>query len=276
MYFYPFFCLVGNTRVDQSTSVIKEFKPEAIYQQNKIHSKPYHHFPDRLLLLVQLAHSEIPMATTVIHLLRHAYYFHYQSSKSLAASHYSTPHPKRYSVKCSNNSSPHDEPEDESFPAAPASEATVPPEKFPIEKRRKSEIIRGDRRSRSRLVKPEPPNLEIGWKRTKPVNLEKPVGYVIMDFLEKLEQLMGKEFGSTTLLAKAGEIVAERAREEAEVLRDEGKVEDRMVTELSRVLKLMEMDLAMVRAAVKEETLNERLDQAKARCRQAILVANSF
>lgn len=40
----------------------------------------------------------------------------------------------------------------------------------------------------------------------------------------------------------------------------------------------MEMDLAMVRvrAAVKEETLNERLEQAKARCRQAILVANSF
>jgi hypothetical protein len=38
----------------------------------------------------------------------------------------------------------------------------------------------------------------------------------------------------------------------------------------------MEMDLAMVKAAVKEETLNERLEQAKARCRQAILVANSF
>nr|XP_027063299.1 uncharacterized protein LOC113689739 [Coffea arabica] len=217
------------------------------------------------------------MATNVIQLLRHAYYFHYQSSsnsKSLAASHYSTPHPKPYSVKCSNGSNAH-EPEDEFFPAAPASEATVPPEKFPIEKRRKSEIIR-DRRSRSGLVKPEPPNLEIGWKRTKPIKLEKPVGYVIMDFLEKLEQLMGKEFGSTTLLAKAGEIVAERAREEAEVLKDEGKVDDRMVTELFRVLKLMEMDLAMVRAAVKEETLIERLEQAKARCRQAILVANSF
>jgi hypothetical protein len=38
----------------------------------------------------------------------------------------------------------------------------------------------------------------------------------------------------------------------------------------------MEMDLAMVKAAVKEDTLNERLDQAKARCRQAILVAYSF
>lgn len=46
--------------------------------------------------------------------------------------------------------------------------------------------------------------------------------------------------------------------------------------ELCRVLKLLEMDLAMVKAAVKEETLKERLQQAKARCRQAILVANSF
>lgn len=87
---------------------------------------------------------------------------------------------------------------------------------------------------------------------------------------------MGREFGSTALLAKAGEIVAERAREEAEVLMEEGKVEERLVTELSRVLKLMEMDLAMVKGAVKEETVKERVEQARARCRQAILVANSF
>lgn len=87
---------------------------------------------------------------------------------------------------------------------------------------------------------------------------------------------MGKEFGSTELLAKVGDLVAERAREEAEILKDEGKVEERMVTELFRVLRLMEMELAMVKAAVKEETLSERLEQAKARCRQAILVAYSF
>lgn len=97
------------------------------------------------------------------------------------------------------------------------------------------------------------------------IELEKPKGYVIADFLEKLEELMGREFGSTELLAKTGEIVAERAREEAEVLRDEGEVDERLVTELFRVLRLMEMDLAMVKAAVKEETLSERLEQAKAR-----------
>lgn len=125
-------------------------------------------------------------------------------------------------------------------------------------------------------MKPEPPNFEVGWKRTKEISLEKPTGFVIMDFLEKLQGLMERDYGSTALLAKVGELVAERAREEAEVLRDEGKVEERMVTELSRVLRLMEMDMAMVKAAVKEETLSERLEQAKARCRQAILVANSF
>nr|AKH05261.1 chlororespiratory reduction 41 [Francoa sonchifolia] len=146
---------------------------------------------------------------------------------------------------------------------------------FPIEKRRNSEIIR-DPKSKSGLVKPEPPNMEIGWKRTKEIKLKKPKGRVIADFLEKLESLMGKEFGSRKLLAKAGEIVAERAREEAEVLRDGGEVEERLITELFRVLKLMEMDLVMVKAAVKDETGAERLEQAIARCRQAILVANSF
>ena len=125
-------------------------------------------------------------------------------------------------------------------------------------------------------MKPEPPNFEIGWKRSKAIPLEKPTGYVIMDFLEKLVELMDREFGSAALLVTAGEIVAARALEEAEVLRDEGKVEERLVTELARVLKLMEMDLTMLKAAVKEDTLNQRLEQAKARCRQAILLANSF
>lgn len=108
------------------------------------------------------------------------------------------------------------------------------------------------------------------------IELEKPKGYVIADFLEKLEELMGREFGSTELLAKTGEIVAERAREEAEVLRDEGEVDERLVTELFRVLRLMEMDLAMVKAAVKEETLSERLEQAKEQMLESVQLTPSF
>ncbi|KAK7401901.1 hypothetical protein VNO78_13753 [Psophocarpus tetragonolobus] len=178
---------------------------------------------------------------------------------------------KQLSIRCTSlDSTPEAE-----FPTPDPTSSTVnSPEAFPIEKRRRSDIVR-ERRGK-KVAQPEPPNFEIGWKRTKEINLERPIGHVIADFLEKLETLMGKEFGSTELLAKVGEIVAERAREEAEILRDEGKVEERMVTELFRVLKLMEMDLAMLKAAVKEETLGERLEQAKARCRQAILVAYSF
>ncbi|KAK4341823.1 hypothetical protein RND71_037639 [Anisodus tanguticus] len=185
----------------------------------------------------------------------------------------SIPLTKQFTIKCTSNSKPQTSPDPEFL--TPNSETTISPEKFPIEKRRKSEIIR-DRKSRTGLIKQDPPNFEIGWKRTKPIPLDNPIGYVIMDFLEKLEELMARDFGSTVLLAKVGEVVAERVKEEVEVLREEGKVEDRMVTELYRVLKLMEMDLAMVNASKKEETLNERLEQAKARCRQAILVANSF
>nr|AKH05262.1 chlororespiratory reduction 41 [Geranium incanum] len=173
------------------------------------------------------------------------------------------------SIKCTNSSAPEQQPDD--FPVP--SNMTTSPDNAPIEKRTSAEIIR-QRKLRKELAEAEPPNYEIGWKRTKEIPLEMPKGYVIADFLSKLENLMGLEFGSTELLAKTGEIVAERAREEAEVLRDD--VDERLITELFRVLRLMEMDLAMVKAAVKDETLTERLEQAKARCRQAILVANSF
>ncbi|KAK6230372.1 hypothetical protein QUC31_001890 [Theobroma cacao] len=209
------------------------------------------------------------MASTLLHFLSPPHHL-YLSNLPID----STVKPLHFTIKCTSadsNSVPH-QPD---FPSPISHDTTISPDSFPIEKRRRSEILR-ERKPRPDIAKPEPPNFEVGWKRTKEINLEKPKGYVIMDFLEKLEGLMGREFGSTELLAKAGEIVAERAREEAEVLRDEGKVEERMVTELFRVLRLMEMDLAMVKAAVKEETLGERLEQAKARCRQAILVANSF
>ncbi|XP_042485230.1 uncharacterized protein LOC122065490 [Macadamia integrifolia] len=181
---------------------------------------------------------------------------------------------KPFSTQCASNSISVPE-TDNPNPNSDSNTGGEAEEGFQIEKRRKSVIIR-DRKSRVGLVKPEPKNFEIGWKRTKNIELEKPKGYVIADVLEKLEFLMGREYGSEELLAKTGEIVAERAREEAEILREEGEVEERLITELFRVLKLMEMDLAMVKAAVKEETLKERLEQAKARCRQAILVAYSF
>ncbi|KAK4851741.1 hypothetical protein QYF36_017992 [Acer negundo] len=73
-----------------------------------------------------------------------------------------------FTIKCTNSSSnntspePEKEPEFEDFPSPPPSSiATIKPESFPIERRRKSEILR-ERRSGTGLVKPEPPNFEVG------------------------------------------------------------------------------------------------------------------
>ena len=48
---------------------------------------------------------------------------------------------------------------------------------------------------------------------------------------------MGKEFSCTELLAKAGEIMAGGVREEAEVLRDKGEVEERVMAKLFMLKK---------------------------------------
>ncbi|WOK91878.1 hypothetical protein Cni_G00569 [Canna indica] len=225
------------------------------------------------------------MASSTFHLFPPPNYrlFHPLPSthQKLPATSFSVPHCTSPSSSGSNpdvalnsNSTPDANPNPaEGLPELPPTAITT---SFEIEKRRKSAILRDARRG-SALDRPEPPNFEIGWKRTKEINIEKPKGWIIADFLEKLEGLMERgRYGSVELLAKTGEIVAERAREEAEVLRADDQVDERMVTELHRVLRLMEMDLVMVRAAVKEETLAERIDQARARCRQAILVALSF
>ncbi|KAH0434782.1 hypothetical protein IEQ34_026777 [Dendrobium chrysotoxum] len=146
----------------------------------------------------------------------------------------------------------------------PSTPDPLPPTPIILELRRKAALLREGRGAA--LSQPEPPNYEIGWKRTKPINNQKPKGWAIADVVDKLEGLMGRQYGSAELLAKVGSIVAERARAEADVLLAGGEVDDRMVTELSRVLKLIEMDLEMVKAAVKEETLAERIDQARASC----------
>nr|AKH05266.1 chlororespiratory reduction 41 [Habenaria pantlingiana] len=161
-----------------------------------------------------------------------------------------------------------------SSPAPPPNPEPLPPTPVVLELRRKAALLREGRGAA--VSQPEPPNYEIGWKRTKEIKNEKPKGWAIADVVEKLEGLMGRQYGSAELLAKVGSIVSERAREEADVLLAGGEVDDRMVTELHRVLKLIEMDLEMVKAAVREETLAERIEQARARCRQAIRVALSF
>jgi hypothetical protein len=58
-----------------------------------------------------------------------------------------------------------------------------------------------DRLPRTALMQEEPPNYEIGWKHTKKLPLEKPRGWAISDFMEKLEVLLARErYGSVQLL----------------------------------------------------------------------------
>ncbi|RCV26718.1 hypothetical protein SEVIR_5G272100v4 [Setaria viridis] len=168
------------------------------------------------------------------------------------------------------SANPNSIPDDETPPSATATTS------FAVARRVPS-AISPDRRPRTALTQEEPPNYEIGWKRTKQLPLEKPRGWAIADFLEKLDGLMARgRYGSGQLLGTVAGVVTERAREEAEVLVAEGGVEERVVTELFRVLRLVEMDVEMVKAAVKEETVKERVETARARCRQAILVALSL
>nr|AKH05268.1 chlororespiratory reduction 41 [Masdevallia picturata] len=181
----------------------------------------------------------------------------------LSGRHFNRRHPFTI-TNCSNSD----------ISAAAAAADALPPTPTVLELRRKASLIREGRGAD--LSQPPPPNYEIGWKRTKPINNQKPKGWPIADVIDKLEGLMGRQYGSTTLLAKVGNIVAERARAEVDLLLAGGELDDRMATEFNRVLRMIEMDLEMVKAAVKEETLAERIEVARARCRQAIGIALSF
>ncbi|GJN18093.1 hypothetical protein PR202_gb05214 [Eleusine coracana subsp. coracana] len=169
-----------------------------------------------------------------------------------------------------DNANPNSIPDDETPVAAAVTTSFAVAQRVPS-------AISPDRRPRTALTQEEPPNFEVGWKRTKELPLEKPRGWAIADFLEKLDGLMARgRYGSGPLLGTVAGVVTERAREETEVLVAEGGVDERVVTELYRVLKLVEMDVEMVKAAVKKETVKERVETARARCRQAILVALSL
>jgi hypothetical protein len=59
-------------------------------------------------------------------------------------------------------------------------------------------------------------------------------------------------------------VVTERTREEAEVLVAEADVEERIVTEIFHVLHRVQMDVEMVKTAVKKETVEECVETVRA------------
>eukprot|EP00249_Psilotum_nudum_P000357 c11635_g1_i1 orf=559-1353(-) len=101
-------------------------------------------------------------------------------------------------------------------------------------------------------------------------------GAIIVDFLTVFGGLLDRPFGSGQMIAAAGGVVVERVNAEAVTLREGGEINEQAIFEFLRILRLLEMDLQLVHAARKDETLAERLEAAKTHCKQAILLADSF
>ncbi len=111
---------------------------------------------------------------------------------------------------------------------------------------------------------------------TKTVPLNKGRGAKVADFLMIYGGLLDRPFGSGAMIAATGDVVIERVQEEIESLRGIEGVNEQILFEILRFLRLLEMDLKLVGAAQQESTLFQRLEQAKKHCREALLLANSF
>lgn len=101
-------------------------------------------------------------------------------------------------------------------------------------------------------------------------------GALIAELLQIFGNLLERPFGGGECVANAGAVVIERVALDAQALRGQEGVSDQIIFEMLKLLRLLEMDMDLVRAARKEETLLKRLESAKAHCRQAFLIASSF
>jgi hypothetical protein len=98
---------------------------------------------------------------------------------------------------------------------------------------------------------------------TKTVPLNKGRGAKVADFLMVYGGLLDRPFGSGAMIAATGDVVIERVQQEIESLRGIEGVNEQILFEILRFLRLLEMDLKLVGAAKQESTLFQRLEQAK-------------
>lgn len=101
-------------------------------------------------------------------------------------------------------------------------------------------------------------------------------GALIAELLQIFGHLLERPFGGGESVANAGGAVIERVVTDAQGLRGQEGVNDQVIFELLKVIRLLEMDMELVRAAKKEETLVKRLETAKMHCKQAFVIARSF
>lgn len=102
-------------------------------------------------------------------------------------------------------------------------------------------------------------------KQTKPRMEDK-----MTEFLFLLLGLLERPYSTGQTISAAGNVVLERVKNDAQSLQELDIVNPQYVFELLRLLQLLKLDLEMLASSRKESTFLERLEQAKANCRQAI------
>ena len=101
-------------------------------------------------------------------------------------------------------------------------------------------------------------------------------GAKIADFLRVFGHLLERPFGGGESVAKAGAVVIDKVTEETKNLLGQEGVKDEAVIEILKFLRLLEMDMELVAAARKDETLLKRLESALSHCKKAFLVADAI
>ncbi|MCO5600748.1 hypothetical protein L7F22_054863 [Adiantum nelumboides] len=101
-------------------------------------------------------------------------------------------------------------------------------------------------------------------------------GALIAELLQIFGHLLERPYGGGESVANAGGTVIERVINDVQELRGKEGVSDQVLFELLKMIRLIEMDMELVRAAKKEETLLKRLETAQMHCKQAYVIASSF
>ncbi|MCO5605128.1 hypothetical protein L7F22_059308 [Adiantum nelumboides] len=101
-------------------------------------------------------------------------------------------------------------------------------------------------------------------------------GALIAELLQIFGHLLEHPYGGGESVANAGGAVIDRVVNYVQELRGKEGVSDQVLFELLKMIRLIEMDMELVRAARKEETLLKRLESAQMHCKQAYVIASSF
>ncbi|GBG74771.1 hypothetical protein CBR_g19283 [Chara braunii] len=101
-------------------------------------------------------------------------------------------------------------------------------------------------------------------------------GAQVADILYVFGGLLDRPFSDGDMIAKAGRIAIERLQGDVKELFQHDDVDQQLLFELERCLKLLNVHIDLIGAAKKRETLLQRLEEAKVPCRQAMQIAENL